>query len=82
MSGREGGSEVKARSQDIGLVVLVTVLNRTNFSVKRRMRPACPAGAGWDSSNAFILRFAGGEGFLFWLRLFAPPTRCEIPGLD
>ena len=36
LSGREGGSEVKARSQDIGLVVLVTVLNRTNFSVKEK----------------------------------------------
>ena len=30
------------------------------------MRPACLAGAGRDSSNAFILRFAGAEGvFVF-----------------
>ena len=45
----EGGSEVQARSQDIGLAVLVaTSLRRclwqrscgVNFSVKRRMRPA------------------------------------------
>jgi len=43
---REGGSEVYARSQDIGLVVLVEVpRNGTNFSVKRRMRPACSASA-------------------------------------
>jgi hypothetical protein len=48
MSVREGGSEVKARSQDIGLVVLVAVPEfGTNFSVKRRMRPANSACAGW-----------------------------------
>jgi hypothetical protein len=44
--------------------VLVTVsLGGTNFSVKRRMRPARHARARRDSSNAFILRFAGAEGF-------------------
>jgi hypothetical protein len=30
-----------------------------NFSVKRRMRPACLVDARQDSLNAFILRFAG-----------------------
>jgi hypothetical protein len=38
---REGGSEVKAPSQDIDLIVLVAVPPcGINFSVKRRMRPA------------------------------------------
>src|SRR6266404_6322227 len=56
----EGGSEVQAPSQDIGLAVLVAVPpSGTNFSVKRRMRPARLACASWDSLNAFILRFAG-----------------------
>ena len=56
----EGGSEVQAPSQDIGLAVLVAVpLSGTNFSVKRRMRPARLACARRDSLNAFILRFAG-----------------------
>ena len=47
--GREGGSEVQARSQDTGLVALVrlkklrTINYSANFSVKRRMRPACSA---------------------------------------
>jgi hypothetical protein len=37
----KAGVRLHARSQDIGLDVLVTIpLNGINFSVKRRMRPA------------------------------------------
>jgi hypothetical protein len=50
----------QAPSQDIGLVVLVEVPEfGTDFSVKRRMRPANSACAGWIRLDAFILRFAG-----------------------
>jgi hypothetical protein len=66
MSGGKAGARFKARSQDIGLSVLVMVPpHGTDFSVKRRMRPACLAWARWDSLNAFILRFAGVKAFLF-----------------
>src|SRR5215213_8011991 len=49
----------QAPSQDIGLAVLVMIPLGINFSVKRRMRPACLVDARQDSLNAFILRFAG-----------------------
>src|SRR5712671_2111234 len=56
----KAGARSHARSQDIGLVVLVVVpLRGTNFSVKRRMRPASCVSARGDPLDAFILRFAG-----------------------
>ena len=67
---REGGSEVKARSQDTGLAVLVVVVKRRtgglpvplwppNFSVKEKDEASLPRECGGELSNAFILRFAG-----------------------
>jgi len=41
-----------------------TISQLPNFSAKRRMRPAQPACAGWDSSDAFIPRFARVKAFL------------------
>jgi hypothetical protein len=59
MRRREGGSEVYALSQDIGLVVLVAVPPcGTTSPSKGRMRPAC-ARVRSGFVNAFILRFAG-----------------------
>ena len=70
---REGGSEVKP---EVRISVWLcssrfrAVYDRgTNFSVKRRMRPARPACAGRGSLNAFIPRLAESEGFLFEFRL-------------
>ena len=70
VSKREGGSEVYARSQDIGLVVLVVVFGRPycvahalTSPFKRRMRPDQPACAGGTSLSAFILDLTGGGGF-------------------
>ena len=45
-----------------------------NFSVKRRMRPVLPANAGWNSLDAFILRFVGTEGFF----VFTTAVRARI----
>jgi len=56
----KAGVRLHARSQDIGLVVLVVIsFCGINFSVKRRMRPALCVSARWDSMDAFILRFVG-----------------------
>jgi hypothetical protein len=56
----KAGARSYARSQDIGLGVLVVVpLSGINFSVKRRMRPALGVCAQRDSMDAFILRFVG-----------------------
>ena len=63
---REGGSKVSSPKSGYrpGCARHGPGLSGINFSVKRRMRPARSANAEWDSLNAFILRFAGGEGFL------------------
>ena len=71
-AGREGGSEVQAPSQDIGLAVLVMVarpqwrlpLVATAKLLRQEKDEASPCReCGRDSLSAFILRFAGGEGF-------------------
>ena len=77
---REGGSEVQAPSQDTGLFVLVLVARlgvralacpnrQPNFSVKEKDEASLWRGAAEDSSNAFILRFAGVEGIFFEAKL-------------
>ena len=65
----KAGARFQARSQDIGLAVLVMVVRidwplacpsrRPTSPSKRRMGPARRVSARWDALNAFILRFAG-----------------------
>jgi hypothetical protein len=66
----------QARSQDIGLPVLVLVPPcGINFSVKRRMRPARRIVFRRGSLNAFIPRLAESEGFLFCGRNRLQPVK-------
>ena len=56
------------------MIVLVAVpFCGTNFSVKRRMRPARRIVFRWDSLNAFIPRLAESEGFFVVSHRDLPP---------
>ena len=63
--GREGGSEVQAPSQDIGLTALVGS-ERIGALLRKEKDEAGPPDRFWrNSSNAFIPRFAELKAFLF-----------------
>ena len=74
----KAGVRFQARSQDIGPAVLVRVFRRqlparTNFSAKEKDEASPSAGAWRDSSNAFILRFAG-----VWRFFYFPAPRWSL----
>jgi hypothetical protein len=64
---REGRSEVKTRSQDTDLVVLVAVARKGDQLLRKEKDEASPPICfWWDSLDAFIPRFAGVWRFFYF----------------